>query len=113
MTHEHAHLISNEMIVSAVVLAQNLRQAQPRVELDDHIVEAVRRSLSARVADVDGGIGGGRRDARDALIEAVRQRLRQRADPLAGTADDIVDEASKDSFPASDPPAWISHGHGG
>jgi len=113
MTHEHAHPISNEMIVSAVALARVLQQAQPRVELDDHIVEAVRRSLSARVANIDGGIGEGRRNGHDALIEAVRRRVRQRADPPAGTADDIVDEASKDSFPASDPPAWISHGRGG
>jgi len=41
-----------------------------------------------------------------AICDDLTQALKEERGPVGTLIDDIVDEASEDSFPASDPPAW-------
>jgi uncharacterized membrane protein len=43
------------------------------------------------------------------IYDQVAQAAKKKRNP-AGTTDDVVEEASDDSFPCSDPPAWTARG---
>jgi hypothetical protein len=104
------HPITNEAIEAAVTLTVELRSRRQSVTIEELAIEAVNSTFRTCVTGTAKDTSASERaPAHAALIAEVGRRAHTRiADSTTMAApDNPVDVASEQSFPASDPPAWI------
>lgn len=109
MTHEYGDPFNDEALEAAVVRALTLHRAAPADPLEQQIERAVHERVCSCAVGIEDRIEGARSGLHETLAREVRDRvmIRLRSQAQGWMPSDKVDLASADSFPASDPPAWI------
>ncbi|MGH7043826.1 MAG: hypothetical protein ACREFY_17100 [Acetobacteraceae bacterium] len=108
MSHEYDDPVTRSAVDTAVDLALQLHSVRKQVPFEVLVREAVDAAFCLCVTGAADASVGGRSPVHEGLITEVKRRARtELATQVPLPQHDPVELASGDSFPASDPPAWI------
>lgn len=105
MTHEYGDPFNDETIAAAVTRTLALAEELPGEPLHVHVERAVHECVCACAVEIEDGVEQGHSGIHASLLEEVKARAQTHLRAIKRQS--AVDEASEESFPASDPPAWI------